>query len=426
VRLEEVGTLLHRRLPAALQQRDFFLLWIALVAEGLGVQMIAVAVGWQVFSIHHSALDLGLIGLCEFLPLLLLALPAGHLADRLPRRLVFAAALVLGVGVTGLLLVVTIAGAKQLWPFLVLAAGSGVSAAIANPAARALGPSLVPFELIPSAMAYRSIAFQVGTVVGPALGGLLFAVQPELVYAIAAALLAAGVGALLGAREPEERAGRTPAPGLSSVLEGIRFIRRTPVMLGAISLDLFAVLFGGAVALLPLFAKQILHTGPLGLGVLRSAPAVGALLAAAILTRRPIRSNTGGKLLGVVAAFGAAMIVFGLSRSFALSLAALAVSGFVDMISVNIRSTIPAVAAPNEVRGRVVAVEMVFISASNELGAFESGVVAALIGAVPAVVAGGAVTIVLAGIWKWVFPDLARIDRIEELRPEAGAPEAAV
>ena len=420
------GALRHR-LPVVLQQRDFLLLWIALVAEAFGIQMIAVAVGWQVFSINHSAFDLGLIGLCEFLPLLLLALPAGHLADRLPRRLVFATALALGVCVTALLLVVTIAGAKQLWPFLVLAAASGVSAAIANPAARALGPSLVPFELIPSAMAWRSIAFQSGTVVGPALGGLLFALNEESVYVFAAVMLAIGVAALVAAREPDERLPGTKAPGLSSVLEGIRFIRRTPVMLGAISLDLFAVLFGGAIALLPLFAKQILHTGPLGLGVLRSAPAVGALLAAVMLARKPIRGNTGSTLLAVVAAFGVSMIVFGLSHNFALSLAALAVSGFVDMISVNIRATIPAVAAPNEVRGRVVAVEMVFISASNELGAFESGVVAALIGAVPAVVIGGAVTIALAGIWKWVFPDLARIDRIDELRPEpAGSPGAAV
>jgi MFS family permease len=416
-----------KRLPAALQQRDFLLLWIALLVESFGIQMIAVAVGWQVFSIRHSAFDLGLIGLCEFVPLLLLALPAGHLADRFPRRLVFATALALGVCVTALLLVVTIAGARQLWPFLVLAAASGVSAAIANPSARALGPSLVPFELIPSAMAYRGIAFQAGTVAGPAVGGLLFAFDPELVYVVAAVLLACGVVALLALREPDEREPSTRAPGLSSLLEGIRFIRRTPVMLGAISLDLFAVLFGGAIALLPLFAKQILHTGPFGLGVLRSAPAVGALLAGVILARRPMRGNTGTTLLTVVAAFGVAMIVFGLSHNLALSLGALAVSGFVDMISVNIRSTIPAVAAPNELRGRVVAVEMVFISASNELGAFESGAVAALIGAVPAVVIGGVMTIALAGIWKWAFPDLARIDRIDELRPEpSGASRAAV
>ena len=417
----------RRRLPVVLQQRDYGLLWIALLAEGLGIQMVAVAVGWQVFSIRHSALDLGLIGLCEFLPLLLLALPAGHLADRFPRRLIFAAALALGVLVTGALLLVTVAGAKQLWPFLVLAAASGVAAAIANPAARALGPALVPYELLASAMAYRSIAFQTGMVAGPALGGLLFSIRPELVYAVAALMLAAGAVAMLASHERGEAAARARSPGLGSVLEGIRFIRRTPVMLGAISLDLFAVLFGGAIALLPLFAREILHTGPLGLGILRSAPAVGALLAGFMLARRPLRGSTGTTLLAVVAAFGAAMIVFGLSRSFPLSLAALAVSGFVDMISVNIRSTIPAVAAPNELRGRVVAVEMVFISASNELGAFESGVVAALIGAVPAVVIGGAITIALAASWRWLFPELARIDRIDELRPEpARASEAAV
>ena len=391
------------------------------------MNMVAVAIGWQVFSLRHSALDLGLIGLCEFVPLLLLALPAGQLADRFPRRLVFAAALALGVVVTGLLLVVTIAGAHRLWPFLALAAASGVSAGIASPAARALGPSLVPFELLASAMAYRSIAFQAGMVAGPALGGLLFSIDPELVYVVAAVLLAGGVAALLAAREPGEAAAAPRSPGLGSVLEGIRFIRRTPVMLGAISLDLFAVLFGGAIALLPLFARQILHTGPFGLGLLRSAPAVGALAAGFMLARRPLRGSTGTTLLAVVGAFGAAMVVFGLSRSFPLSLAALAVSGFVDMISVNIRSTIPAVAAPNELRGRVVAVEMVFISASNELGAFESGVVAALIGAVPAVVAGGAITVALAVTWRWLFPDLARIDRIDELRPEpAGTTEAAV
>jgi MFS family permease len=190
-------------------------------------------------------------------------------------------------------------------------------------------------------------------------------------------------------------------------------------MLGAITLDLFAVLFGGAVALLPLFAKQILHTGPVGLGILRSAPAVGALLAGIMLAHRPLRGRTGTTLLVVVAAFGVSMVVFGLSKTLWLSVAALAVSGFVDMISMNIRSTVAAVAAPDELRGRVNAVESVFISASNELGAFESGVAAALIGAVPAVVLGGAATIVLAGVWRWVFPELANIDRIDELRPKA-------
>ncbi|HEY4349464.1 MAG TPA: MFS transporter [Gaiellaceae bacterium] len=407
------------KLPPAIRGRDYFLLWSSLVLESLGINMVAVAIGWQVYGLHHSAFDLGLIGLAEFVPLLVLALPVGQLADHMSRRLLFAAALGLSTVVTLLLLVITIEGTTALWPFLTLAAGNGVGFALAGPGARALGPSLVAPELLQSAMALRSVAFQGGTVVGPALGGLLFAIDAQVVYSVAAALIALGALAVVAIHEPVSGvvAGEREAISIRSVLAGISFIRRTPVMLGAITLDLFAVLFGGAVALLPLFARTILHTGPIGLGILRSAPAVGALAAGVMLTRRPLQGRTGPTLLVVVAAFGVATVVFGLSRSFPLSLAALAIAGFVDMISVNIRSTIAVVAPPNEVRGRVVAVEMVFISASNELGAFESGAAAALLGAVPAVVAGGVLTIALAAVWKWVFPALATIDRIEELAP---------
>ncbi|HUK45749.1 MAG TPA: MFS transporter [Gaiellaceae bacterium] len=419
---------LRRHLPAALQGRNYLLLWCGMVSEGFGVQMVAVAIGWQVYAINRSALDLGLVGLFEFIPLLVLALPAGQLADRVSRRLVFAGSLALNTAVTVGLLVVTLGGASELWPFLALAAGNGAAQAGAMASARALGATLVSWELLPSALALRSVAFQGGAIVGPALGGLLFAIKPELVYMVAAVLLGAGLTAVLAIHEPPvERAADARSPGLTQFLAGIRFIRRTPVMLGAITLDLFAVLFGGAVALLPLFAREILHTGPVGLGVLRGAPAVGALLAGLMLTRRPVVSNTGTTLLVVVGAFGVATVVFGLSKSFPLSVAALAVGGFVDMVSVNIRSTIATVAAPDELRGRVSAVESVFISASNELGAFESGAAAALLGAVPAVVAGGVITIVLAGVWRWLFPELATIDRIDELRPEpTGAPEAAL
>jgi MFS family permease len=417
---------LYRRLPVALRRRDYSLLWTSLVGESLAVNMIAVAIGWQVFSIHHSAFDLGLIGLAEFVPMLLLALPAGQLADRVPRHLVFAVA----IGLTGLvslvLIGVTVEGATQLWPFLLLAAATGVANVLASASARALAVTLVPWELLPSAIALRSIAFQGGTIAGPAIGGVLFAIRPELVYIVATVLLAVGTVEVLLIHEPKTHE-PGEAPGWSTFLAGVRFIRRTPVMLGAITLDLFAVLFGGAVALLPLFAKQILHTGPVGLGILRSAPAVGALLAAVILTRRPLGGHTGRTLLAVVAAFGISMVVFGLSKTLWLSVAALAVSGFVDMISMNIRSTIAAVATPDPLRGRVNAVESVFISASNELGAFESGVAAALLGAVPAVVLGGAATIVLAAVWRWLFPDLANVDRVEELRPEpVRVPEAAL
>jgi MFS family permease len=378
--------------------------------------MAQVAVGWQVYSIHRSAFDLGLIGLAEFVPLLVLALPAGQLADRLPRTLIAAASDVATAIVIALLMVVTIAGASQLWAFLALATATGVASAFGQPAGRALAPEIVPADLLAGAMALRSVAGQIATVSGPAVGGLLFAVQPVAVYAVAAVLLAASAVLVL-AITPPERIVAGEAPRLQSVLLGVRFIRSTPILLGAISLDLFAVLFGGAVALLPLYARSILHTGPFGLGVLRSATAIGALAAGLMLTRRPLGRNAGRTLLWAVGVFGVSIVVFGLSRWFLLSFAALGVSGFADMLSMNIRSTAGALATPNELRGRVNAVEGVFISASNELGAFESGAAAALLGAVPAVVAGGAITIALALAWGKLFPALARVDRLIDVRP---------
>jgi len=415
---------LKRRLPEVLRIRAFAHLWVALVVMALASQMVVVAVGWQVYEIHHNPLDLGLIGLAEFLPLPLLALPAGHLADRVPRKLIFASSIVVSAIVTALLLVVTVAGANELWPFLALATATGVGQALGNPAARALPPELVPSELLAGAMALRSTGMQAAVIAGPAIGGLLFALQPELVYAAAVVLYAVGLAATLALPRPAgaiAAATARPIAGLGGVLEGIRFIRRTPVLLGAIALDLFAVLFGGAVALLPLFARDILHVGPVGLGVLRSGPAVGAVAAGILLTRRPLRGNVGRTLLVVVAGFGVSMVVFGLSRSFLISLVALAASGFTDMISMNIRSTTAALATPDPLRGRVNAVEMVFISASNELGAFESGAAAALFGAVPAVVVGGVATVVIAVVWLRLFPPLARLDRFEDLVPAAAA-----
>lgn len=402
-----------------LRQRDFSLYLVSNVARMAAGQIVAVAVGWQVYAVHRHPFDLGLVGLAEFVPLPLLALPAGQLADRLSRRLVLAASLAISVVVAGLLLVVTVFGAHAVWPFLALAALGGAATALGMPAGRALPPELVAEEELGAAFALRSTSSQAGAVVGPALGGLLYAVRPELVYASAVGLFAVALACVLPLHR---RGGWVPAgdeaPGLEHLLGGIRFLRRSRVVLGAILLDLFAVLFGGAVALLPVFARAVLHTGPAGLGVLRSAPAAGALVAGVILTRRPTQAHTGPKLIGVVTLFGVSMIVFGLSKSFLLSLVALAASGFADMVSVNIRSTTVAVATPDNLRGRVNAVETVFISASNQLGAFESGAAAALIGTVPAVVAGGAATIVIAAAWTRLFPSLTRLDRLEHMRPE--------
>jgi MFS family permease len=407
-----------RHLPPALHIREFALLWASLLSNGLASQMLAVAIGWQVYAIHRNPLDLGLVGLAEFVPLPLLALPAGQLADRLPRRLVAAAALALDVLIALLLVLVTLAGARSLWPFLAIAAVTGVAQVVGNPAARALTPELVPAELLPGAVALRSVAGQIGIIAGPALGGVIFAIEPVAVYATAAGLLVLSLAAIVALPRSTVTPLIDEPAGWDSLVAGLRFVLRTRVLLGAIGLDLVAVLLGDSIALAPVFARSILDVGPIGLGLLRTAPSIGALTAAVILTRRPLRLPAGPTLLVVVATFGAGMIVFGLSKSLPLSLAALAATGFVDMISVNIRSTTVTLLTPPHLQGRVNAVEWVFVSASNELGAFESGAVARLIGTVPAVVAGGAAMIGIAATWTRLFPALARMGRLEDLRPE--------
>ncbi len=401
---------------SAFRHGDFALFWFSLLTEGFALQMAIVAIGWQVYSVRENPLDLGLVGLAEFLPLLLLALPAGHLADRVPRRNLLTVMVSLNVVVLGGLLAITVADTGRVWPFFALAFVQGIGSAIGAPAGRALTPSLVPREILVSALAQRSMAFQLSAVVGPAVGGILFAVQPELVYAVAIVLSLVALGCVLALRSGRVAAAEGVV-GLDEVLAGVRLIRRTNVLLGAISLDLFAVLLGGAGALLPIFAKDILEVGPTGLGFLRTAPAVGSLLAAAAIARYPIRRRAGPKLFVVVAGFGICMIAFGLSRQMWLSMLALGLGAAFDTVSVVLRSTLLPLLTPDELRGRVTAVEMVFISASNELGAFESGVAAALIGAVPAVVAGGVATVVVAAVWWRLFPSLARVDRLDELRP---------
>jgi predicted MFS family arabinose efflux permease len=409
---------LRRRLggDSPLGHRDFALYVAATVADGLALEMSFVAIGWQVYAIHSDPLDLGIVGLAMFLPLPLLALPAGHWSDRYPRRTVLALAIALDAAVAIGLLVVTRSGASQTWPFFALAFGTGVATAVGSPAGRAMTPSLVPQAILVKAFAQRSVASQLSVIAGPALGGLLFALDPELVYVVASVFSLASLAAVLAMHAGRDGAG-AGSPDLASVLGGVRLVRRTQVLLGAISLDLFAVLFGGAVALLPIFARDVLEVGPAGLGVLRAAPAVGALCAAFVLAHRPVRRHAGRKLLTVVALYGITIVVFGLSETMWLSLAALAVGGAVDTVSVVLRQTILPLVTPDELRGRVTAVEMVFISASNELGAFESGVAAALIGAVPAVVVGGVVTIGVALTWTRLFPQLAKVDRLDELRP---------
>jgi predicted MFS family arabinose efflux permease len=400
-----------------LRQREFALLWSYSLANGLASQMIAVAIGWQVYSIHRHPLDLGLVGLAEFVPLPLLALPAGQIADRLSRRAVTAFSLVLQILIAALLVVVTLAGAKQIWPFLAIAVVAGDTTAIGSPAARALTPELVPEELLQGAVALRSVASQIGIIAGPALGGVIFAIEPVAVYAAAAGLFSVSFAAILALPTIERAITGIGPPDWNNLVAGVRFIFRTELLLGMIALDLFAVLLGDSIALAPVFAKTILNAGPIGLGALRTAPSVGALTAGLILARRPLRWPAGRTLLVVIVVFGCGMVVFGLSKSLPLSLAVLAVTGFVDMISVNIRSTTLALVTPRNLQGRVNAVEWVFIGASNELGAFEAGAVASLIGTVGAVVAGGAAMVGIAAVWTKLFPALSRMGRLEDLRP---------
>ena len=407
---------MRQRLPPALRLRGFALLWTALLTNGFATQMMVVAIGWQVYSIRHRPLDLGLVGLAEFLPLPLLALPAGQLADRVSRRSVAVSAGGIQVGIALILLAITAEGPHSIWPFLGVGLLSGVASAVGTPAQRALTPELVPTDLLAGAIALRSVAGQIGVVAGPAVGGVIFAIEPLAVYALAATLLIAAGAATLGlprtiARRGAERVDR------DSLVAGIRFIRQKRVVLGAILLDLVAVLFGDAIALAPVFAKTILEGGPVVLGALRAAPSAGALVAGLLITRRPLQFPAGRTLLAVVAIFGAATIVFGLSRSLPLSLTMLAITGFVDMISMNIRATTVTLLTPISLQGRVSAVEWVFISASNELGAFESGAVAALLGTVRAVVLGGALMIGFAAAWPRLFPALARLGPLEELAP---------
>ena len=412
---------MRHRLPPALRIRDFALLWSALLTNGLASQMLAVAIGWQVYEIHHNPFDLGLVGLMEFLPLPVLALPAGSIADRLPRRAVTAVSYVATIAIAVALVFVTLAGAKTLAPFLVLAVVAGVASVIGNPAARAITREIVPDEMLPSAMALRTLAGQAGVIAGPALGGLIFSVEPVAVYITAAALLAASLTAILLMRPAAVSYVTTEPVGWDSLVGGVKFIWRTRMLLGAIGLDLVAVLLGDAIALAPVFAASILHTGPIGLGLLRTSPAAGALLAALLLTRRPLPYRAGPTLLVVVAGFGAGTIVFGLSRWLPVSMAALAVAGFLDMISMNIRITSVAILTPPQLQGRVAAVEWVFISASNELGAFWSGSFARLAGTVPSVVAGGAAMIAVAGSWTRLFPALSRMGKLDDLEAAKAA-----
>jgi MFS family permease len=384
----------------------------AFLSADIASQVQAVAVAWHVFTLHHRPFDLGLVGLTLFLPAALLVLVTGLFADRHDRRTIVALATAAEMVAALAFLALVLTHADRLWPYLLSLLAIGTARAFGAPAERGMLLALVPESAYLRVAALYSAIRQIVAVAGPALGGALVALGTAPALAASALLLALSIGALLALRIPPRPAlAGGHATTLHDAFGGLRFIRDQPVILGAISLDLFAVLFGGATALLPAYADTILRVGPVGLGILRSAPAAGAALTAAYLARRPLRTRVGRTLLASVAVFGLATIVFGLSRNLGLSFAALTVAGGSDMISVVIRSGLVQLSTPDAMRGRVNAVENVFIGASNELGAFESGTLAALIGTVPAVVAGGAATLAVVALCMLVFPQLRRFDR---------------
>jgi MFS family permease len=376
-------------------------------------EMQSVAVGWQVYALTHRPLDLGLLGLAQFLPGILLFLVAGHTADRLPRQRIVQTCYAAFSLCSVLLLAFTLRGLTSVYPVYLALLFNGTIRAFNGPAGQAFTPLIVAEEHFPNAVAWSSSIFQASTITGPMIGGLLYAwaASPAVVYASAAIsyLIAFLLLALIRVRAA---APARAVESVSEVLNGLRFIWQNKMILGAISLDLFAVLLGGAVALLPVYAREILSVGPSGLGVLRAAPGVGAIAMSIAVAHWPLRRRVGATMLWCVFGFGVFTIVFGLSRHVALSVAALMLVGGCDTVSVIVRHTMIQLGTPNEMRGRVSAVNMVFIGASNEVGQFESGITAQWFGTVPAVILGGAGTIAVVAIWARLFPGLRRVDQM--------------
>ena len=392
---------------------SFAFLLCSRVLANMGFHMLGVAVGWQLYALTGSALDLGLVGLAQFLPIVLLTLLVGQVADRCDRRLIAVVCQLVEAAAALALVAATVTGRQSNTTILAIVALIGAARAFESPATTALVSDVVPRPLIARAMAWLVSANQTAQIVGPALGGFLSARSPEAAYVAAASLFV--VAGMCAAVIRSRRGPRAVEPlTLESVFSGVAFIWSRRVLLGTMSLDLFAVLLGGATALLPVYARDILDAGPRGLGLLRSAPAVGALATSIFLARYPLRRRIGPALFRTVMLFGAATIVFGLSTSFALSLVALAVLGASDVVSVVIRASLVQIRTPDAMRGRVSAVHSLFTGTSNQLGAFESGLVGALVGTVPSVLLGGIGTVAIAVLWMVLFPELRRVHQFEE------------
>ncbi len=393
--------------PKAFSYLRFRLFWFAIMASTFAVQIVSVSVGWQVYDLTRNPLFLGYVGLAQFLPALLLVLVTGLTADTFPRRVIMGICLGVEVICASSLLFFTAAESHEIWQIYAILVTLGIARAFMGPASASLAPNLVPPEALSNAVAINSSAWQLSNIAGPMAGGLLYGISGSVAYGVAAALGAVAATLVILMPKPPHR-DRQQASSLQTLLAGFRYIWHEKIVLGAISLDLFAVLLGGAVALLPVYARDILDVGPWGLGLLRAAPGTGAIVVAIILTRFPVRDHAGIILFSFVALFGFFTVVFGFSTSVWLSIPMLMLMGACDMVSVVLRETLMQLWTPDEVRGRVNAVNSVFIGASNELGEFRAGVVAAWVGTVWAVTLGGMGTMAVAGLWSRMFPGLRK------------------
>jgi MFS family permease len=393
---------------AAFRHSAFLRFWLARFFTTFSAQIVSVAVGWQIYDLTRNPLDLGLVGIIQFAPSLLLVLVTGATADRFGRRLIMGLSGLLEAFCALAMLVLSWHGLASPLPVFVVLAIFGTARAFFGPASSALVANLVPPEHFANAVAWNSSAWQTAAIVGPVAGGLLYGISAEVAYATATVMMAAASVLIFSIPKPAQRTSGEKA-SLASLFAGFRYIWREKIVLGAISLDLFAVLLSGAVALLPVYARDILELGPWGLGLLRAAPGIGAITVAIWLAGHPIRNHAGAIMLFLVGLFGAFTVVFGLSTIPWLSIFALAMLGATDMVSVYVRETLIQLWTPDELRGRVNAVNMVFIGASNELGEFRAGTMAAVIGAVPAVVVGGVGAVAVAGLWAVIFPQLRKV-----------------
>ena len=406
-------------LRALMAQRSYRLMWFARLMGNLATQIESIALAWQVYavsrlhgSVAEGAFAVGMLGLVQFLPMFVLALIAGETADRHDRRIIMALCMVVELASAGALCALAWTHASALWPIYVIAVAFGVARVFYSPASAALGPTLVPPVLLPRAIAMNSLSWQMASVIGPAIGGLLVAGSATLAFGAAAGMFGVSILLLCCFVSPPQ-AWTQGATRVAQIKEGLVYLWTNRFVLGAISLDLFAVLLGGATALLPVYARDVLHAGSQGFGALRAAPAIGGVAMALLLGARPIKRHSGVKMFLAVDGNGLATVVFAVSKSIVLSAVALAFLGGADMISVFIRQSLVQIRTPNEMRGRVGAVSFLFIGASNELGEFESGLVARFLGPVGAALFGGIGSLVVTGLWAGIFPELRKADRLE-------------